>query len=367
MMKKRIQNIFKMMGKNAPDAMVFNYSSIRDYSFFYATGFIGGSFEGSSAVAFPDGKCSALIPQLEENIATTENSKNKLGLNVLVFKTGKEHIDFLKKELSGCKKIGIDYGAMSIATKNRIGIEAGIKCFTDISKVMRDGRAIKDGAEISRIKKACQISEKAYAQLLNEGALKKGVSENEIAARLGYLMQKNGGTQSFPTIVAFGKNGASPHHSTSDAKLKNGDLVLIDWGAKFERYCADLSRTFVFGRMTNKQEAMMETVKDAQEVGFNLMRSGVDASAVHGAVLDFIDKTQFAGTFVHSTGHTLGLQVHDGKTLGLEKFKMEPGMAFTVEPGVYVKGIGGVRIEDDVIVNRDGIEKLSKGRLFFEL
>jgi Xaa-Pro dipeptidase len=365
-MKNRIKNIFENLGKKAPDAIMFNYSSIRDYSFFYATGLVGGSFEGSTAIIFPDGNCTALIPQLEENIATKENTKNNLGLDLRVFKSGKEHIEFLKKGLKGVRDLGVDFTAMSIATKKRIDEETKVK-FTDISAIMRDARAVKDGIEIGRIKKAIEIAEKGMEKTLKSGILKIGVSENEVAAELGYRMQKIGGSQSFPTIVAFGKNGAEPHHSTGDSKLKKNELVLIDWGAKYERYCSDITRTFVFGKINEKQKRMLEIVKEARQIGFDKICEGAEASSVHMEVLHYIDRSEFKGKFVHSTGHTLGLQVHDGKTLGNEKFALKEGMVLTVEPGVYVSGVGGVRIEDDVLVTKKGMEKLSKSKIFFEL
>ncbi|HLC48616.1 MAG TPA: M24 family metallopeptidase, partial [Candidatus Norongarragalinales archaeon] len=111
----------------------------------------------------------------------------------------------------------------------------------------------------------------------------------------------------------------------------------------------------------------LELVGDAQEVAFDLMQEGIDGAAVHSAVEDFINKTEFKGKFVHATGHSLGLEVHDGKGLGREKIGLEENMVITVEPGVYVKGIGGVRLEDDVIVKKGGIGKLSRRNRFFEL
>ena len=128
-----------------------------------------------------------------------------------------------------------------------------------------------------------------------------------------------------------------------------------------------MTRTFVFGRMNKAQQRMLEVVKDAQEVGFDLMVEGIDAGKVHAAVKEFIDQTEFKGKFIHATGHTLGLQVHDGKGLGGESFELKENMVLTVEPGVYVKGVGGVRLEDDVVVKKNGIEKLSNRNKFFEL
>ncbi|MFH1442582.1 MAG: Xaa-Pro peptidase family protein [Candidatus Micrarchaeota archaeon] len=367
-MKQRIKRIFESLGEGKPDAVFINYGGVKDYSFFYVTGFTGGSFEGSSAIIRRDGSCAALIPQLEENTAVKENRQNKLGLDVKVFRSGKQNIELLKKELKGCGKIGVDESAMSVATFRRLKGEIGGK-YSDASAAVRDARAIKDGIEIAKIKKAVKIAEDALENIAEAGesVFRKGVGENDIAAELNFQINKMGGTNSFPSIVAFGNNAAEPHYSTGKSKLHGQEMVLVDWGVKYERYCSDLTRTFVFGRMSQKQQRMLEVVEDAQEVAFDLMREGVDAAVVHAAVKDFIERTEFRGKFVHSTGHSLGLQVHDGKTLGGDKFQLKEGMVFTVEPGVYVKGTGGVRIEDDVLIRKNGIEKLSRKNRFFEL
>ncbi|MFH0971538.1 MAG: Xaa-Pro peptidase family protein [Candidatus Micrarchaeota archaeon] len=365
-MRQRIKRIFENLGKNAPEAIFINYGGVKDYSFFYVTGFTGGSFEGSSAIIRKDGSCTAIIPQLEENTARKENGKNRLGNELLIFKTGKEHIDFLKKELREIKNIGCDLSALSVNTHNRLKTETHAK-IADVGTAIRDARAIKDGIEIAKIREAVEIAEKAFERVIEGDVVEAGARESDVAAELAYQMQRIGGTPSFPTIVAGGKNSAEPHYLTGSEKLRKNQFVLIDWGAKFKRYNSDMTRTFALGRANEKQLRMFEVVEDAQEVAFDLMQEGVDAASVHSAVSDFISKTEFKGKFVHSTGHSLGLQVHDGKTLGNEKFELKENMVFTVEPGIYVSGIGGVRLEEDVLIRKNGIEKLSGKNRFFEL
>ncbi|MFH1750802.1 MAG: Xaa-Pro peptidase family protein [Candidatus Micrarchaeota archaeon] len=364
-MKQRIKRIFSEFKSNPPEAIFINYGGVRDYSFFHVTGLTGGSFEGSSAIIRKDGSCTALIPQLEENTAIRENKSNRLGLDLQIFKSGKEHIEMLRRELKGVKKLGINYSGISVATKQRLQSELKTG-FIDAGAALRSARLIKDEIEISKIKKAVDIAENAFGKVVDDGIIETGVRERDIAAELGYQIQKNGGTQSFPSIIAFGKNSAEPHYGTGDAKLRRGDFVLIDWGAKFQRYCSDLTRTFVFGRANSKQQRMLELVEDAQEVAFNLMQDGVNGAAVHSAALDFINKSEFKGRFVHATGHSLGLEVHDGAGLGREKIELKEGVVITVEPGIYVKGVGGVRLEDDVLIKKGGIEKMSRKNRFFE-
>ncbi len=365
-MKSRIKRIFGNLGKKAPEAIFINYGGVKDYSFFYVTGFTGGSFEGSSAIIREDGSCTAMIPQLEENTAIKENKLGRLNLDILVFKSGNEHIEFLRKGLKGEKIVGADLSSLSVNTHNRLKNESRAKII-DVGAAIRDARAIKDEIELKKIRRAIEIAENAFGRVAGGSIINEKARECDIAAELAYQMQKMGGTPSFPTIVAAGKNSAEPHYLTGNGEIRKNNFVLIDWGAKFGRYNSDLTRTFVFGEMNDKQERMLKVVEDAQEVAFDLMQEGVDAARVHAAVSDFINKTEFEDKFVHSTGHSLGLQVHDGKTIGNEKFLLKEGMVFTVEPGIYVPGVGGVRLEDDVLIRKDGIEKLSKKNRFFEL
>jgi Xaa-Pro dipeptidase len=201
--------------------------------------------------------------------------------------------------------------------------------------------------------------------------LHEGIYEYEIAAEIDYLLQKNGADKSaFETISSFGKNTAEPHYSHGDTKLKLGNFALFDFGANFRKYNSDITRTFVFGKPNDKQKEMYETVFTAQKIGFNLIKPGVKAKMVHEAVNSYIDSSKFKGCFIHSTGHSLGLAVHDGKA-GLSAdcdVELKENMVFTVEPGIYIPGFGGVRIEDDVLIKRNGIDILTESpRAFIEI
>jgi Xaa-Pro dipeptidase len=142
--------------------------------------------------------------------------------------------------------------------------------------------------------------------------------------------------------------------------LETGDFILVDMGARYRRYNSDITRTYIFGSATEQQRDMYHTVYEAQQRGFDAVKPGVKASDVHMVVDSFIEKTKFKGHFVHSTGHSLGLAVHDGFGFGLDStIKLKENMVFTVEPGVYLPGVGGVRIEDDILVKKDGIKVLT--------
>ena len=192
--------------------------------------------------------------------------------------------------------------------------------------------------------------------------LHEGMFEYELAAEIDYMMQRNGADKTaFETISSFGKNTAEPHYSHGDTKLKKGDFVLCDFGACFRRYNSDTTRTFVFGKASDKQRDIYQTVLKAQQVGINKIKAGVKAFMVHDEVSSYIDNTKFKGCFIHSTGHSLGLSVHDGGA-GFTPDSdaiLQENMVLTVEPGVYIPGFGGVRIEDDILVKRDGVEVLT--------
>ncbi len=171
---------------------------------------------------------------------------------------------------------------------------------------------------------------------------------------MAFEMQKNGGGGvSFDSIVAFGKNSAEPHYSAGQAKLRKGQFVLCDYGTKYRRYCSDITRTLVYGKASKQQKRMYEVVLQALEMGTEMCTPEHTGAEVNSKVTEFIDSTEFKGRFIHSLGHSLGLAVHDGPGLSRAYTKkLEPGMVLTVEPGIYIPGLGGVRIEDDVLITR---------------
>ena len=247
--------------------------------------------------------------------------------------------------------------------KNFLRIESHFQnsTFFDVSSALEKTRLIKDENEIIHIKKACSIVDKVVEKIPE--ILYEGIFEYELAAEINYLIQKNGAEKpSFETISSFGKNTAEPHYSHGDVKLKKGDIVLCDFGACYKRYNSDITRCFIFGKANLKQKKMFETVLLAQKIGFKNARSGSIAKKVHNLVEASINKTQFKGRFIHSTGHSLGLSVHDGEARisSNSEIELKEFMVFTIEPGVYIPGFGGIRIEDDVLIKKDGIEMFTK-------
>jgi Xaa-Pro dipeptidase len=180
-----------------------------------------------------------------------------------------------------------------------------------------------------------------------------------MAAEINYLIQKEGASPAFDTIVAFGKNSSQPHYLTGNEKLEEGDIALMDFGACYKRYRSDVTRTFIYGEDEEKKE-MYDTVAKAQKIGIEMMKEGMMTVDIYKTAKEFIDKTKFKGKFIHALGHSIGLEVHDGGSIALSsEIELKEGMIFTVEPGIYVPRAGGVRIEDDVLVKKGRAEILT--------
>lgn len=355
-MEKRIKNIFNNIEKKPNVILIKNSDEpYIDNNFFYVTGLAHGLFEGSVAVLFQDGSVDLIVSELESEIA------KKAKADIKIYRSEEDFDKILKDSISSSNIVGLNFEGISqkefCKLKEKLpGIE-----FMDVSKSFEKTRLVKDELEINSIKKACVIADKVMEKIPE--FLNEGMYEYELAAEINYLMQKNGADKpAFETISSFGKNTAEPHYTHGDAVVKNGDFVLCDFGACFKKYNSDITRTFVFGKANDNHKEMYETVLDAQQIGFETAKAGVKANEVHHAVESYIDGTKFKGRFIHSTGHSLGLAVHDGgaRFSDANKFELKENMVFTIEPGVYLSGYGGVRIEDVVLIKKSGVEILTK-------
>jgi Xaa-Pro aminopeptidase len=220
-------------------------------------------------------------------------------------------------------------------------------------------RLVKDAAEIALIRQACALADRAFEHALQ--LLRPGIPERLLAAELEYFMKREGADrEAFDTIVASGPRSALPHGRASDRLLAPGDLVTLDFGARWRGYHSDLTRTVVLGRASDDQRQIYGVVLAAQHAGIAAARAGAEARAVDAAAREVIEAAGYGLEFGHGLGHSLGRACHDGAVLNRRsEFQLAPGMVFTVEPGIYRDGWGGVRIEDDVLVTDDGCELLT--------
>jgi Xaa-Pro aminopeptidase len=220
-------------------------------------------------------------------------------------------------------------------------------------------RLYKDDNEIKIMYEAAKIADSAYEHILS--FVRPGLTEREVAIELEFFMRKQGAKQSsFDIIVASGYRSALPHGVASDKVIGSGEFVTLDFGALYQGYCSDLTRTFIVGPATDRHREIYQIVLDAQLNGLNL-RKGMTGKEADALTRDLISKHGYGDQFGHSTGHGLGMEVHEAPSLApRSETVLQPGMVVTVEPGIYIPGFGGVRIEDDVVIREEGIEILTR-------
>jgi len=220
-------------------------------------------------------------------------------------------------------------------------------------------RRNKDGHELASIRLAVKRAESSFREL--KRYITPGARERDLGLKLEHLMREHGARKAaFDTIVASGGNGAMPHASVTNRRIKKGDLVTFDFGAEANGYYSDITRTICVGRTSSRQQEIHELVLKAQAAAINYIRPGVSCKSVDDTARDIIRQAGHGEHFGHGTGHGIGLMVHEGPSLSpLSKDRVELDMVFTVEPGVYIPGWGGVRIEDMVLVTESGVKVLT--------
>lgn len=230
--------------------------------------------------------------------------------------------------------------------------------FRSVSDVIETVRSSKDNIEIKTIVASVSIATRALKQTLPH--IKPGIIESELAGMLDFQIRKLGATNSFPTIVAFGPNASRPHHQPSKRKLKQKDTILIDFGAKYKGYCSDITRCFAVGGPTTFYKKVYDVVEQAQAAAIKMIKAGVKMKLVDTAAREVIDKNDLP-VYGHGTGHGLGLEIHESPFLKVKsKGTLKAGQVITIEPGVYMPGKLGVRIEDDVLVTKTGYKILTR-------
>jgi Xaa-Pro aminopeptidase len=230
--------------------------------------------------------------------------------------------------------------------------------FRTTAGIIETVRSVKDESEITTIKSAASVSAKALAQTLPY--IKPGITESELAGMLDFQIRKLGARNGFETIVAFGPNGSRPHHQPGNRKLKKKDAVLIDFGAKYKGYCSDITRCFVIGGMTSFYKKVYDVVEQAQAAAIKIIKPGVKLTQVDTAAREVIAKAGLP-VYGHGSGHGFGLQIHEDPFLKPDaKGKLKAGQVLTIEPGIYIPGKLGIRIEDDVLVTETGHKILTR-------
>jgi Xaa-Pro aminopeptidase len=262
--------------------------------------------------------------------------------------------------VSGLKinRLGVEAGHMPLETARALreampGVE-----LVETTEEVETLRAVKDDGEVASMQRAFAIADDALASLLNQ--LKEGMSEIELAAILEFEMRQGGSEGvSFDTIAGFGENAAEPHHHPTARALERGDMVKVDFGAMVDGYHSDMTRAFAFGEPSDEMVQIYELVKAANQAGLDAVRAAVTSGTVDAAAREVVRARGY--DYGHGTGHGVGLEIHESPPVRQgAQLVLEDGMALTVEPGIYIPGTGGVRIEDTVIVRADGCDILTR-------
>lgn len=280
-----------------------------------------------------------------ELVKRGENLAEKLGPQFKVSKIKKLAVDSLSYEY---------YRLLAKVLRGR----AKLKMRADL---IWELRKVKDENELQLMRKAGELT--SIGMRAAYETIKPGVTEIQVAAEIEYAMRRRGGYgMAFDTIVASGIRSAYPHGGCANREIRKGDLVVVDIGARYENYCSDMTRTVVAGKPSEKQKKLYEIVKVAQEKAFQAIKSKTKGKDVDAIARKVIEKAGYGEDFCHGLGHGVGLDVHEPPTLGpSSKDKLTVGNVVTNEPGIYFLGFGGIRIEDSVLVQKRGGEKLTSG------
>ena len=344
-------SIRKQLEKRGLDALLINSDANRFYaSAFHTTG-------ADDALVILTKKGNYLITDSRY----TEAAQAQLKDAELVIRANAEsYLDYAAKIFAedGVKKIGFEDAALTVKEFNmyRSGLDYE---FVPASDLFLELRQSKDADEIRSMKAAQRIANQALIQLLDE--LRPGMTELEISARLQYLMLLDGAERmSFDPIIASGPNSSMPHAVPTDRKIQDGDFLTIDFGCVYEGYCSDTTRTVAIGHATEEMRKVYNTVLEAQLAGIAKAKTGVIGKEVHEAAHDVIRAAGYGEYFGHGFGHSLGLEIHEAPNFNSRNTKPMPDCAaVSAEPGIYLPGKFGVRIEDVVILHENGCENIT--------
>ena len=326
----------------------------RPVSIAYLTGFSADPHERLMALAVrPDG-ATLIVPALEHENATRQAAQ----VEVVSWRDGEDPYALVRDALDASQRLGVEKEHLTVQAAEALDAMAGARELVDVAPEVRRLRRTKSPAEVEKLARAAAITDAVTGEVM--GRLTAGLSELEVAIRLGAAISAHGATLAFDTLVQSGPNTAVPHHHPSGRNLAAGDLVLLDFGAAWEGYRADTTRMAVVGAPTARQLEIHRLVLDAHDAAVGAVHAGTTAGAVDSAAREVITAVGLGDRFFHRVGHGLGLEAHEDPSLDPGSTTvLEAGMVMTIEPGVYVPGWGGVRIEDDVVVEAKGCRVLT--------
>jgi Xaa-Pro dipeptidase len=326
----------------------------------YLTGLRFHLMERPVVLLFTPGKTPAIVlPELEMQKMT--------GQQITSFPYGENPADWeaafrgavLALGLDG-KRIGVEPRQLRLLEFRYVRDSAPEADFPDGSGALSALRLRKDQAEVEKMRRAVKIAQSALEATIP--SIKIGMTEKELSSELVVQLLKNGSDPDMPfaPIVSGGPNAANPHASPSDRPLQRGDLLVVDWGAAHDGYVSDLTRTFAVGEVDDECQKIHKIVQEANAAGRAAGKPGVPCANVDKAARDVIEKSGYGQFFTHRTGHGIGMEGHEEPYMRGDNMQiLETGMAFTVEPGIYLPNRNGVRVEDNVVITETGAESLS--------
>ncbi|WP_139490436.1 M24 family metallopeptidase [Brevibacillus dissolubilis] len=353
MTSSRFDRLYTYLNEQQVDAMLITLPK----HVYYLTGFLSDPHERFLGLVVPrEGEPTLIVPALDREAAEAASSVKQIATH-----TDTENpYDVLRRTLpAGTKVLGLEKGHLTVNRYEAILESIGADRYVDIDAVLRDMRLLKTPEEVAVIKRAVAIVEDVLRAGLKKVAV--GVSEIEIVAELEYQMKKLGAEgPSFSTMVLAGENSALPHGNPGERKIQAGELLLFDLGVYVDGYASDITRTFAVGELSDKQKEIYQAVLDANLKAIERVQPGATLASLDQAAREHITAKGYGEYFMHRLGHGMGLDVHEYPSVhGQNQETLRAGMVFTIEPGIYLPGVGGVRIEDDVLVTENGVEVLT--------
>jgi Xaa-Pro aminopeptidase len=321
----------------------------------YLTGFTGSAgtlLVGRDALLFvTDGRYRTQAT--EQLVAAGVDAEVEIGA------TQTAQRDALARAIEPWPRVGLEAHAVTWVQQRAFADAFAGHELVPTEGLVEASRRVKEPGEIARIREACAIADDALAARLP--TLHDGPSERDFALGLEMEMRRRGASGvSFDPIVASGPNAAKPHARPTDRRIERGELVVIDFGCVVDGYCSDMTRTVSVGDPGDAARRLWDVVRQSQWAGREAVRAGADCAAVDRACREVIERAGWGDAFVHGTGHGVGLEIHEAPRVAASaRDTLEPGSVVTVEPGVYLPGVGGVRIEDTVVVTPDGADPLT--------
>ena len=325
----------------------------RPVSIAYLTGFAADPHERLMALVVRPDRATLIVPALERESAAAAAQQ----VAIVAWRDGEEPYELVQDALQSSARLGVEKEHLTVLAAEALRARAGVKEFLDIAPEVRRLRRTKSEGELELLARASAITDAAFEEAMRMGP---GQSELAVGLSIGAAISARGASLAFETLVQSGANSALPHHNPSGRLLQSGDLVLLDFGAAVEGYRADITRMAVVGEPSARQKEIHDLVLAAHDAAVEAVRAGVTTGDVDGAARRVIEAAGLGDRFFHRIGHGIGLEAHEDPSLDPGSATMlEAGMVFTIEPGIYIPGWGGVRIEDDVVVEKSGCRVLT--------